>query len=58
LFWHDILIRSVEIWMGFMLILFNVKLFTRYFSVASKDMQAQEKCRFIKTVVKGISCVM
>jgi len=44
--------------MGLMLILFNVTLFTRYFSVTSKDMQAQEKCRFIKTVVKEISCVM
>jgi len=44
--------------MGFMLILFNVNLFTRYYSVTSKDMQAQEKCRFIKTVVKGISYFM
>jgi hypothetical protein len=29
-----------------LLILFNVKLFTRYYSVTSKDMQYQEKCRF------------
>jgi hypothetical protein len=31
-----------------MLILFNVKLFTKYYSVKSKDMQCQENLRFFK----------
>jgi len=44
--------------MGLMLTLFNVTLFTRWYTVTSKDMQAQEKFRFIKTFVKEISCVM
>ena len=34
--------------MGFTLILFNMKLFTRHYSVTSKDIQSQEKCRFLK----------
>ena len=34
--------------MAFMLTLFNVKLFTRHYTVTSKDMQSQEKCSFFK----------
>jgi len=40
--------RSVNIWIGFMLILFNVKLFTKYYSDTSKDMQCQGKLRSFK----------
>jgi len=34
--------------MGFTLILFNVKLFTRYYTITSKDFQSQEKLKFFK----------
>jgi len=44
--------------MGFMLIPFNVKLFTRWYTVTSKEMQSQNKCRFLQTVAKDISRVM
>jgi hypothetical protein len=35
--------------MGFMQILFNMKLFTRYYSITSKEMQSQGKLCFFRT---------
>jgi len=35
--------------MGFMIILFNMKLFTRYYTITSKEMQSQGKLCFFKT---------
>jgi hypothetical protein len=42
--------------MVFTLILFNVKLFTRYYTIIFKEMQSQGKLRFFKTCQNKFMC--